>query len=174
METQSYSGAATQAHQHGHHRRHHDVGEGDRWRGKSAQSVGHRAKALRAETCGHGGGCRTQGDAASSIARGIPSGQAMMQAVYVNVSYTMVALSLTGAAATTVTEDVPVAEAPVPPDPVETEGMADAAPVEAAVETAEPDEEDSGAPASGHQVSAFYYQAQLSYMSASVALELLR
>ncbi|MBY6163945.1 hypothetical protein KUV73_23895 [Mameliella alba] len=119
--------------------------------GKSAQSVGHRAKAAVRDAC-EAGACLTQGQAASSIARG--KTELVVEAMYVSMTYTSVTIS------GEVTEpvdpeapDSPVEEAPAAEPPSATEATA--------------------APA-GYAASLNFVSFEASYMSASVALELLR
>ncbi|WP_323770802.1 hypothetical protein [Antarctobacter sp.] len=163
METQSC--CAGQGAKQGHHRRAMAAETTEHGGcGKSTQSVGHRAKAAVAEA----GGCLKQGQAASAIARGEMS--IVIEAVFISLSYSETSVSVTGDAAPLTSgaggpgTEVPVAasETPEPevPDPVAAEDP-----------LAEPPETEASA---GYVASGYYISAQATYVSASIALELLR
>ncbi|MGP6089681.1 hypothetical protein [Antarctobacter jejuensis] len=149
-------------------------------RGKSAQSVGHQAKGLVAARCWGTHDCRSQGATASGIARGIETGQGAVEALYVNVSYTVVATSLTMAAGESGAAEVAPVASGSDPETTEIAVSPEVAPtVVPTDEVADgpedvPEEGGNTGYVSGGAASAYYLQAQVSYMSASIALELLR
>ncbi|MBV7395569.1 hypothetical protein [Mameliella sediminis] len=119
--------------------------------GKSAQSVGHRAKAAVRDAC-EAGVCLTQGQAASTIARGTT--ELVVEAMYVSMTYAAVAVS--GEVAEPVVPEAsgsPVDELPAVEPPSATK--------------------DAAAPA-GYAASLSFVSFEASYVSDSVALELLR
>ncbi len=130
--------------------------------GKSAQSVGHRAKAAVAEA----GGDLKQGQAASAIARGEMS--IVIEAVFISLNYSETSVSVTGDAAPAAPEaGLPAAEAPV----AVSEGPDPETPDPEAGDPAPPEETAASA---GYGTSGTYISAQATYVSASIALELLR
>jgi hypothetical protein len=117
--------------------------------GKSANSVGHRAKALVQQACADGE-CLRQGQAASGLARRAEE-SAVLEAKYVNLTYTETAI-------------IARVDSALPRDTVlaEAEGAAPEA------------VQGSGAVSSAFGASAIFVSAEITYSAASVALELLR
>ncbi|WP_425073704.1 hypothetical protein [Sagittula sp. S175] len=163
------------------HRHHHD----HEVRGRSDESVGHRAKVERQEG-------ERQGDAASRIARGREYGgdsySAVVSAVFVSFTMTFAAVSVTGRAsdaaepaaawaaeATEVSENDRDADDVVVAAPASGD-VAMAPSAEEATEVAESDgdADDVGAAAQGYQGAAMFVSAQMTYTSASIALALLQ
>ncbi|GEM_PF-3234388 len=118
-------------------------------RGQSANSVGHRAKALAQAACAEGE-CLRQGQAASRVARRA-EGSAVLETSFVSLTYSATAVSAHFGS-------------DLPTDP------AMAKVEEAAPGPAQGEEEGANA----YSASAIFVSAHVTYSAASVALELLR
>jgi len=140
-------------------------------RGSAAQSIGHRAKAERQEG-------ESQGQAASRIAhernalRAGSETSVVVEAVFVSLSMSFTGVAVTGAPAgaddaggdgAVVATDLPE-PMPVPEEAVTDEASAPVAPEDGVPDGAE----------SGYTAYLTTFSAQVSYSSASIALQLLR